>query len=104
MKHTGIAHIELQDVWLAAFCQANHIARLSLFGSVIRADFHDGSDVDILVEYLKDAPIGYMAMMRMQEELSEKIGRQVDLRTPEELSKYFREKVVAEAVVQYVCR
>src|SRR5207248_7174381 len=73
--------INIPSDWLADFCRRNHIYRLSLFGSVLRDDFHEGSDLDVLVEYEPNARVGYLGMMRMQDELSDKLGRQVDLRT-----------------------
>lgn len=80
---------------IAKFCRENRIARLSLFGSVLRADFHDGSDVDMLVVFHPDARVGYLAMARMTEQLSQMLGRPVDLRTPAELHPSFREQVLA---------
>jgi predicted nucleotidyltransferase len=94
--------IEVPKDWLDAFCRRNRIAKLSLFGSVIRADFHSSSDVDILVEFEPGAQVGYFAMMAMQQELADLIGRQVDLRTPAELSRYIRERVLAAAEVLHV--
>ena len=96
--------VDIPSSWLADFCRRNGIQRLSLFGSVLREDFHDGSDVDILVEFEPGAAVGYFAMMRMQQELSDKLDVRVDLRTPAELSKYFRGRVMQEAEVQYVHR
>lgn len=97
--------IEVPDQeWLERLCMANHVLRLSAFGSVLREDFHDGSDVDLLVEYAPGSPVGYFEMMQMQIDLTDKIGRQVDLRTPEELSKYFRQRVIEEAELLYVNR
>lgn len=86
---------------LAAFCQRNHIRRLSLFGSVLRSDFGPDSDVDVLVEYEAGVPIGLFEMARMERELSEMLGRKVDLRTPEDLSRYFRQDVLDAAEVQF---
>ncbi len=86
---------------LAAFCQRNHITRLSVFGSALREDFGPASDVDLLVEFAAGAVVSLLDMPRMEIELSEMIGRQVDLRTPEDLSRYFRDEVLATAVVQY---
>ena len=94
----------MSSEWLAAFCRRNGIARLSLFGSVIRVDSSERSDVDILVEFVHGVTVGYFGMMRMQEELSEHTGRPVDLRTPAELSRRFRDRVLREARVQYVHR
>jgi uncharacterized protein len=86
---------------LADFCRRNSIRRLSLFGSVLRDDFRPDSDVDMLVEFEPDKRIGLFGLSALQIELTEMIGRQVDLRTPEELSRYFRDEVLAEAVPQY---
>ena len=89
---------------IAEFCRRHGIARLSLFGSILRPPSPEGgygfrptSDVDILVEFLPGRTPGLMALSGMQIELSEMIGREVDLRTPLELSRYFRHEVLREA-------
>lgn len=64
-----------------------------MFGSVLRDDFRPDSDVDVLVEFEPAARVGYFEMSRMELELSELLGRRVDLRTPAELSRYFRDRV-----------
>jgi predicted nucleotidyltransferase len=71
---------------------------------VLRDDFHAGSDVDMLVEFDPDVPVGYLAMMRMQRDLSTMVGRPVDLRTRAELSPHFRQMALDTAEVQYVPR
>lgn len=86
---------------IKAFCERNHIKKLSLFGSALRADFHEGSDIDILVEFEPDKGPTLLGLARMERELTEIIGRKVDLRTPKELSVYFRDKVLSIAQVQY---
>jgi hypothetical protein len=86
---------------VADFCRRHHIARLSLFGSVLRDDFMPESDVDVLVEFAPGKTPG-LAFFGMQDELSALIGRRVDLNTPGCLSKYFREQVVAEAMPIHV--
>lgn len=86
---------------IAEFCRRNHIKKLAIFGSALRADFQDDSDLDILVEF-KPEHIPGLAFFAMQEELSEILGRKVDLNTPECLSRYFRDNVLQEAQVQYV--
>ena len=86
---------------IAVFCHANGIHRLSLFGSVLREDFASESDVDVLVEFEPGVRVGF-SFVRMQDELSELLGRKVDLHTPNSLSKYFRDEVLKEAQVQYV--
>ena len=83
------------------FCVRNHIRKLSLFGSVLTPRFGPDSDVDVLVEFEPGAPVSYFDLVGMEMELSQVIGRKVDLRTPQELSRYFRDKVVASALPQY---
>lgn len=87
------------------FCQRHHIRQLSLFGSVLRDDFTPESDIDFLVEFEPGKTPGYFKIVSMEMELSELLeGRKIDLRTPNELSVYFRDRVMAEAVVQYDSR
>jgi len=86
---------------LAEFCRRNHIRRLSLFGSVLGEQFGPDSDVDMLVEFEPAVAVSLLDMARMEMELTQMVGRKVDLRTPNELSRYFREQVLASAVVQY---
>ncbi len=74
--------------------------KLSLFGSVLRDDFTKESDVDVLVEFERGKTPD-LAIITMEDELSKMINRQIDLRTPEDLSRYFREEVLAEAMVIY---
>jgi len=87
---------------IAAFCKRNHIRKLSLFGSVLREDFGLESDVDVLVEFEAGHVPGFFRLFDMEEELSSLLGgRKVDLRTPEDLSRYFRDEVMAQSWVQY---
>jgi len=95
------ARIQIPRDRIVEFCRRNHIRRLALFGSVLRDDFTPASDVDVLVEFEPGKTPGF-AFFRMQEELSEIIGRRVDLNTPKELSKYFRDEVLSEAEELYV--
>lgn len=83
------------------FCKKHHIRKLAFFGSVLRDDFGPKSDVDVLVEFERGKTPG-LAFFSMQNELSEIIGRKVDLNTPGFLSSYFREQIMREARVQYV--
>ena len=86
---------------IADFCEKNQIRKFAFYGSVLRDDFGPESDIDVLVDLEPNHTIGLMEMAGMEIELSEVMGRKVDLRTPEDLSKYFRDKVVAEAEIQY---
>ncbi len=87
--------------FLKDFCVRNHIRKLSLFGSVLTPRFRPDSDLDILVEFVAGHVPGLLTLAGMEMELSEKLGRKVDLRTPEDLSRYFRAEVVSSALPQY---
>jgi uncharacterized protein len=93
-------HIPLDQI--AEFCQRHQISKLSLFGSVLRDDFRPDSDVDILVEFMPEKKIGFLGLAGLEIELTEIIGRKVDLRTAAELSRYFRQKVIDSSLVIYV--
>ncbi len=86
---------------LEAFCRKNHITRMSLFGSALREELRQDSDIDVLVEFDKNHMPGLMDLAGMEIELAERIGRKVDLRTPAELSRYFRDDVLEYARVEY---
>ena len=96
-----MTHIEIDRRRIAEFCQRHHIRKLAFFGSVLREDFTPDSDVDVLVEFEPDHVPG-LAFFTMERELSEILGRKVDLNTPGFLSRYFREQALAEAEVHYV--
>jgi hypothetical protein len=85
---------------LAEYCCKHHINKLSLFGSVLRDDFGPDSDIDVLVEFEPGHVPGF-AIVAMEAELSRLAGRKVDLHTPNDLSRYFREQVMREARVEY---
>ena len=96
------ARIELPQDKIASFCKKHHIRKLSLFGSVLRDDLGPGSDIDILVEFEPGNVPSFFRLFDMEEELSAILGgRKVDIRTPEDLSRYFRDRVLAAAVIQY---
>ena len=86
---------------LETFCRRNHITKMSLFGSALRDQFNPESDIDILVEFDKGHMPGLMDLAGMEIELGEMVGRKVDLRTPAELSRYFRDDVLEKARVEY---
>ncbi len=87
---------------IAAFCQRHRIRRLALFGSILRDDFGPLSDIDVLVDFEPAARVGLFRLMSIQTELSELLGRKVDLNTPGFLSDRFLDEVLREAEVQYV--
>lgn len=87
---------------ISSYCKRNHISKLAIFGSALRDDFNPDSDVDVLVEFLPGFTPGFFGIVEMQDQLSAIFaGREVDLRTPEDLSRYFRDEVIETAEVQY---
>ena len=87
---------------LAAFCQKHGIKRFAIYGSALREDFGPESDIDVLVEFEPDRVPGLLGLAGMELELSRLFsGRKIDLRTPEDLSRYFRQEVLDTAEVQY---
>lgn len=93
--------IELPIVEIQAYCTTQPIQRLSLFGSVLREDYSPKSDVDILVEFLPNAQVGYFKLGEIQEALEQLVGREVDLLTLNALSEHFRQDVLDVAQVIY---
>lgn len=91
-------HIDIPTDKLMEFCRRHHVRRLALFGSVLREDFRDDSDVDVLVELEPDARVG-LEFFRMERELSEILDHKVDLNTPGFLSRHFRDEIMEEAEV-----
>jgi len=87
---------------IAAFCRQHHIRKLALFGSVLRDDFRPESDIDVLVEFSTGHTPGFIGLAEIEAGLSRLFqGRKVDVRTPHDLSRYFRDQVVREAEMQY---
>ena len=99
MKYHGI---EIPRKAVGEFCRRHHIRRLALFGSVLRDDFAPDSDIDVLVEFLPGCVPGLLTMAGLEIEMAGIVGRKVDLRTPAELSRHFRNQVMREAREQYV--
>jgi hypothetical protein len=94
-------NIELPVEQLIAYCEQHNIRRLSVFGSALRDDFTEKSDLDLLVEYDPEAIVTFLDMATQEIELSEITGYKVDLRTPEDLSHFFRQEVVENAELVY---
>jgi predicted nucleotidyltransferase len=90
--------IDIPQAAIKAFCQRHHIRRLALFGSVLRGDFGPGSDVDVLVEF-EPGHIPGWGIVTIEDELGDLLGQPVDLRTPEELSRHWRQQVIDSAKV-----
>jgi predicted nucleotidyltransferase len=92
--------IQIPQRIIDQFCKRHHIAKMALFGSVLRDDFTSDSDVDVLVEF-KEGHVPGLAFFTIQAELSEILGRKVDLNTAEWISQYFRSQVLREAALIY---
>jgi len=95
------SNLEIPLSKIRRFCAKNHIRKLALFGSILTKRFRKNSDVDILVEFDSKHIPGLIGISQMEHELEEMIGRRVDLRTPNDLSPYFRNEVIAEAYHLY---
>ena len=94
--------VEISKERIASFCREHGVRRLAIFGSALRPDFRPDSDVDVLIEFDANSIPGLLGMARMERELSSLFGeRKVDLRTPEDLSRYFRARVLNEAESVY---
>jgi uncharacterized protein len=93
--------LNLPPAELESLCRGAGIRKLSLFGSVLRGTERPDSDVDLLVEFEPGRTPGLLEMARIESELSMLLGRRVDLRTAEDLSRYFRDEVTASAEVQF---
>ena len=97
-----LAQINVPEAEIADFWSRNGIRRLALFGSVLTDRFSDSSDIDILVEFRPKERVGFFRLAEMEAELSRILGgRKVDLRTPMDLSRRFRNDVLGTAVPVY---
>ena len=95
---TAKINVEIEKI--VEFCRRRRIRKLSLFGSALREDFGPESDLDVLVAFEPGAQIG-LEFFAIENELSEILGRRVDLNTPGFISRHFREEVLREAEVIY---
>ena len=100
MSTTALPPLAVTAEQIAAFCRRTHIRWLAVFGSVLRDDFGPESDVDVLVEFEPGHVPGF-AFFSIQQELSEILGRQVDLGTKNSLSRWIKARVLADAKVLY---
>jgi uncharacterized protein len=94
-------NISIDREKIASFCERHHIIKLSLFGSILTDQFHPDSDVDVLVRYESGAVVGFR-IIDMEEELSALFGgRSVDIVSEKYLNHRLRDRILAEAEVQY---
>lgn len=93
--------VVIDQAALSTFCRANGIRRLGLFGSALRGQLRPDSDVDLLVEFEPGRIPGLLTIAGLELALGQLVGRRVDLRTPADLSRYFRDEVTANARMLY---
>lgn len=98
---TSKTNIEIPKEKSIEFCKRNHITILSLFGSALRSDLREDSDIDLLFEFDPNHIPGLIRLAGMEIELTEILRRKVDIRTLQDLSRYFRQEVLNSAVIQY---
>ena len=97
-----VAQIDIPEAQIAELCRRNGIRKLALFGSVLTGRFTDSSDIDILVDFRPQERVGFFRLANIEEALGPLFGgRKIDLRTPMDLSRYFRDQVVRDALVVY---
>jgi predicted nucleotidyltransferase len=106
MRHnweiTMVAQVQIPEAELSDFCLRNGIRKLALFGSVLTSRFSDSSDIDVLIEFRPQERVGFFRLADIEAELSRLLGgRKVDVRTPMDLSQYFRDEVVRGALILY---
>ncbi len=99
--YLGKPKIKIPQSWIDSFCKAHHIIKLALFGSVLSDQFSETSDIDILVEFDPKHIPGLFGIAEMKDELSQNLGREVDLRTPEDISKLFRKDIIQQSYLVY---
>lgn len=101
--YTMNPRLNITDNQLAAFCRKWKIARVWLFGSVLRDDFRPGSDIDVMVQFAHDATWNLFDLSRMKFELQDLTGREVDMLTRrgvESSRNVYRRKSILESAEQ----
>ena len=93
--------IEVDRDLIAEFCRKHHLTKFAFFGSLLSDRFGPDSDIDVLFDYDQNYSMTLFRVVRMEREISDLLGRKVDMRTAEDLSRYFRDEVVQNALVQY---
>jgi predicted nucleotidyltransferase len=103
-RRVGNRPMGLDSAAVRAFCRRHHIRRLAVFGSTLSGEARRDSDLDLLVEFEPGHVPGLIRLGGIQNELSMRLGCQVDLRTLEDLSRYFRAEVARSAEVVFAAR
>ena len=93
--------VSLPDAEIAEICRRYQVKELAVFGSAPRGDLGPASDVDLLVDFLPAARVGLLELVALSEELSDAVGRRVDLAVKPALKPRLRPRILAEAHVVY---
>jgi predicted nucleotidyltransferase len=95
----------IEKIVLKKFCEKHHIVKFAFFGSILRDDFNDNSDIDVLVEFADGHIPGFFGLFEIEDEFTKLLGgRKADIRTPQDLSRYFRDEVLSTMDVEYEAR
>ena len=100
MAQQVVTNIALPIDRIRAFCQKWGVRKFALFGSVLREDFNDESDVDVLLEFRDDVRYGLSGLVQMGDELEDIFGRSVDLidrRAVEQSRNYIRREIIFDS-------
>ena len=98
---TPLEHLRSESTAIAKICMRYKVAELSVFGSTVRGDAGQDSDIDLLVTFQSDAAVGLIAFNRLRRELEEGLGRKVDLVPRDGLKPLIRDDVLSEAQLLY---
>ena len=95
---------EVKDKLLKGLKECAHIGDikwLAIFGSYVSGETKENSDVDVLIDFTEDAHVGFFKYVRIRRGLSEMLGLEVDMVTPQALSKHIKEAVLQQAETVY---
>ncbi len=93
--------VEVDEAKLAELCRRYQVRELAVFGSAARGEMRPESDIDLLVEFLPEAEIGLIEYSGLMLDLSELLGRKVDLVSKRGLKPLIRDAVLREAKPVY---
>jgi len=93
--------VRKQVAVVAEICRRYGVHEIAIFGSALRRDASEAHDVDLLVDFAPDAPVGFLALERLRRELSLALGKPVDLVPRNGLKPTIRDEVLRDAQVLY---
>jgi hypothetical protein len=95
---------EIKDKLLKAVKECAYVSDikwLAIFGSYVSGEAKESSDVDVLIDFSEDAHVGFFKYVRIRRSLSEMLGLEVDMVTPQALSKYIKDDILQQAETVY---